>query len=138
MHAADEIESMLAVLLVATHDVAMEMLAGAKMTDTLTSAREQGALATKLLRAYAAQLEALARLRRGGEQRVIVQHVHEADGGQAAVVGAVEAGPGGVKIGEMRRIGVRAIQFFVQCSIAKKGTFQKNKGLLPKSKKSRL
>jgi len=46
-----------------------------------------------LLRTYTAQVEALARLRRGGEQRVIVQHVNVNEGGQA-IVGAVNH-PGG-------------------------------------------
>ena len=47
----------------------------------------------KLMRTYTAQVEALARLRRGGEQRVIVQHVNVNEGGQA-IVGAVSH-PGG-------------------------------------------
>jgi hypothetical protein len=50
--------------------------------------------ATKLQRTMAAQIEALARLRRGGEQNVIVKHVHDHDGGQA-IVGNVQAGGGG-------------------------------------------
>ena len=33
-------------------------------------------MAIKLLRTYTAQLEALAKLRRGGEQTVRVEHVH--------------------------------------------------------------
>ena len=48
-----------------------------------------GSLAVKLLRTYAAQVEALARLRHGGEQRVIVQHVNVNEGGQA-IVGTVK------------------------------------------------
>jgi hypothetical protein len=55
--------------------------------------QECGSLAVKLMRTYTAQVEALARLRRGGEQRVIVQHVNVNEGGQA-IVGAVNQ-PGG-------------------------------------------
>ncbi len=88
MRPADEIEAMLAVQMVATDDVAMDMLARAKRADRLPILQESGSLAVKLLRTYTAQLEALARLRRGGEQRVIVQHVHINEGGQA-IVGAV-------------------------------------------------
>ena len=42
----------------------------------------------KLLRTYTAQVEALAKLRRGGEQTVRVEHVHVYPGGQA-IVGSV-------------------------------------------------
>jgi hypothetical protein len=54
--------------------------------------------ATKLQRTMAAQIEALARLRRGGEQNVIIKHVHVHDGGQA-IVGNVQAGGGRDGIG---------------------------------------
>ena len=52
----DEIEAMLAVQMVATHETAMDMLMRAKQAD-LTSRRfrECGSLAVKLLRTYTAQ-----------------------------------------------------------------------------------
>jgi len=93
MRPTDEIEAMLAVQMVATHEVAMDMIARAKRADRMPILQESGSLAVKLLRTYTAQVEALARLRRGGEQRVIVQHVHINEGGQA-IVGAVSH-PGG-------------------------------------------
>jgi hypothetical protein len=93
MRPADEIEAMLAVQMVATHETAMDMLIRAKQADLMPTPQECGSLAVKLLRTYTAQVEALARLRRGGEQRVIVQHVNVNDGGQA-IVGAVN-NPGG-------------------------------------------
>jgi hypothetical protein len=73
LNPADEIEAMLAAQMVATHDVAMEMLTRAKQAEHMSQLQDCGALAVKLLRTYTAQVEALARLRRGGEQRVIVQ-----------------------------------------------------------------
>jgi hypothetical protein len=71
MRPADEIEAMLAVQMVATHGVAMDMLDRAKRADRMPILQESGSLAVKLLRTYTAtaQVEALARLRRGGEQR---------------------------------------------------------------------
>ena len=42
-------------------------------------------MAVKLLRTFALQAEALAKLRRGGEQTVRVEHVHVYPGGQAVV-----------------------------------------------------
>ena len=50
--------------------------------------------AVKLAKASAHLAETLARLQRGGEQRVIVQHVDVRDGGQA-IIGAVQP-PGGI------------------------------------------
>ena len=85
---ADEIEAMLALEMIATHETAMDMLMRAKHADLTPTLQECGSLAVKLLRTYTAQVEALARLRRGGEQRVIVQHVNVNEGGQA-IVGAV-------------------------------------------------
>lgn len=91
----NEMEAMLAIQMAATHEMAMEMLTRAKQTDLLPTLQECGSLAVKLLRTYAAQVDAFARLRRGGEQRVIVQHVNVSEGGQAAIVGAINKTGGG-------------------------------------------
>jgi hypothetical protein len=91
----NEIEAMLAVQMAATHDAAMHMLATAKNASTIPTIDSCGSLATKLLRTYALQVEALARLRRGGEQKVTVEHVHVYPGGQA-IVGNVQHSGGGV------------------------------------------
>src|ERR1700730_9186550 len=77
---ADEIEALLAVQMVASYETAMDMLIRAKNADIMPTLQECGSLATKLLRTYTAQIEALARVRRGGEQRVIVQHVSVNEG----------------------------------------------------------
>jgi hypothetical protein len=49
----------------------------------------------KLTRTFASQVEALKRYRSGGEQKMTVQHVHVAEGGQA-IVGNVNAPTQGV------------------------------------------
>ncbi len=49
--------------------------------------------AARLLRAYAAQVEALRRLRNGGSQLFRVEHVHVNEGGQA-LIGNVKSTPG--------------------------------------------
>ena len=49
--------------------------------------------AARLLRAYAAQVEALRRLRNGGSQTLRVEHVHVNEGGQA-IIGNVNSIPG--------------------------------------------
>ena len=48
----------------------------------------------KLGRTFTMQVEALKRYRSGGEQKVVVQHIYVAEGGQAAVVGAIAQGGG--------------------------------------------
>jgi hypothetical protein len=59
----------------------MDMLGRAKWSGSIDQMHTYGALATKLLRTYVMQPEALAKLKRGGEQTVRVEHVrvHEAD-----------------------------------------------------------
>lgn len=90
----DEMEALLAVQMFATHDLSMEMMRRAKQSSDLRSLAEYGTLATKLSRTMTAQIEALGKLRRGGEQTVRVEHVHVYEGGQA-VVGVVNQGGGG-------------------------------------------
>jgi hypothetical protein len=92
---ANEAEALLAVQMAATHNVAIEMLHRSKHSETREAMLSFGALGVKLLRTYTAQIEAFAKLRRGGEQKVIVEHVHVYPGGQA-IVGSVQQGPGRV------------------------------------------
>jgi hypothetical protein len=90
----NETEAMLAVQMAATHNAAMTMLAAAQQQGTQVSIEVAGNFAVKLLRTYTAQIEALAKLRRKGEQTVRVEHVHVHSGGQA-IVGHVNHSPGG-------------------------------------------
>ena len=88
-----EIEAMMATLLYATSDLALEMVVRAKQATDVTNLELSGNLAAKLLRSATAQAETLAKLRRGGEQTVRVEHVHVHAGGQA-IVGNVLPGGG--------------------------------------------
>lgn len=87
----NEIEGMLAVQMAATHQLAMTALARTANSNTAKSVEAYTNLATKMLRTYTTQLEALAKLRRGGSQKVTVEHVHVYEGGQA-IVGNVDTG----------------------------------------------
>lgn len=49
--------------------------------------------ATKLMSLFTSQKEALKKHRTGGQQKVVVEHVHVNDGGQA-IVGTVNVGGG--------------------------------------------
>lgn len=88
----DEIEGMLAIQMIAVHNMAMETMKIAMITGQPPQWVESNVNhATKMLRTFAAQMEALKRYRTGGQQKVIVEHVHVNEGGQA-IVGAVSTG----------------------------------------------
>ncbi|MCJ2011793.1 hypothetical protein [Methylobacterium sp. J-076] len=90
MRPESEIEGQLAVQMATTHQLAMDCLQKSSRASTLEHMEAHGNLAAKLLRTYTAQIEALAKLRRGGAQKVTVEHVHVYEGGQA-IVGTVGA-----------------------------------------------
>lgn len=95
----NEVEAMLAVQMAGTHAVAMEMLTKAKLASTTDQLERYGALATKLLRTYTTQIDALSKLRRKGEQTVRVEHVHVYEGGQAIVGNVTQGGRGHLENG---------------------------------------
>ncbi|HEX7822732.1 MAG TPA: hypothetical protein VF463_19185 [Sphingobium sp.] len=80
MKPENEVEAMLLGQMVASNDAAMRCLAtlGKGLNGEMW-----GNMAIKLMRTFTAQAEALAKLRRKGEQTVRVVHVHP--GGQAVV-----------------------------------------------------
>jgi hypothetical protein len=82
----DEIQGALAVQMACTHTTAMAVLAKLDVA-FLTERRVAsfGSAASRLLRAYAMQVEVLRRLRHGGHQYVRVEHVHINEGGQAVI-----------------------------------------------------
>lgn len=90
----DPVEGMLAIQMVATHSAAMRYLRMASL-DEQTPQRMDWHInrATKLLRTYTAQIEALNRHRSKGRQSMTVKHVHVHEGGQA-IVGNVAQGGG--------------------------------------------
>jgi hypothetical protein len=90
----DEIEAMLTSQMVVTHALAMDFMGRARRAEHVAQLDSCGGMAVKLLRTFTAQAEALAKLRRGGEQTVRVEHVHVHAGGQA-VVGNVNQREGG-------------------------------------------
>lgn len=90
-----ELEAMLAAQMVATHHLAMRQLSGLTHSEEIAHHEMYGNLGNKLLRTFTMQMEALAKLRRGGEQIVKYVHVHE--GGQAVVAGTINQHPRGEK-----------------------------------------
>ena len=86
----NELETALALQMVATHDLSMDLMRRTKMATTRDAMMDYGNLATKLTRTFTAQLKALADHRRGGEQ--VVRHIHVYQGGQAVVAETVNVG----------------------------------------------
>jgi hypothetical protein len=89
----NEMEALLGVQMV-TADIgarkAFELMNRANLPEGIA---QLGGLANKYMRTFTAQVEALAKLRRGGEQ--IVKHVHVYEGGQAVVAGTINQHQGG-------------------------------------------
>jgi hypothetical protein len=92
----NEVEAMLASQMAMTHVLTMQAMSRAHWAEHIPEYQAAGSFAIKLSRTFTMQMEALAKLRRGGEQTVRVEHVHVHNGGQA-IVGAVNhPGGGGV------------------------------------------
>ena len=87
----NEIEGMLAVQMVSTHNAAMECLRRATVPGLPPELRDQNLKhAAKLMSIYVQQMEALDKRRGKGQQKITVEHVNVHAGGQA-IVGNVEA-----------------------------------------------
>jgi hypothetical protein len=85
----DEVECALVIQMACTHSAAMAVLS--RLGGGHRPGRNVAAMASaasRLLRAYTTQVEALRRLRSGGSQFVRVEHVYVNQGGQA-VIGAI-------------------------------------------------
>jgi hypothetical protein len=87
----NELEGTLAQQMAGIHALTCEMLGRAKTTDRTDHIQLYGNLAIKLARTYTAQIEALSKMRRGGEQ--VVRHIHvDNRGGQAVIAETVNNG----------------------------------------------
>ena len=90
----DTVEANLAVQMAAIHAATMKSAVGLAGSKTWESWDRQERALNRLSRTFAAQVEALKRYRSKGEQRVYVERVNVAEGGQA-IVGNVATGDGG-------------------------------------------
>jgi hypothetical protein len=91
----DQIEAMLAAQIAAVHMASMTFARRLAHIENIPQQDSASNAFNKLTRTFAAQVEALKRYRSGGEQKMTVQHVHVAEGGQA-IVGNVNAPTEGV------------------------------------------
>ena len=88
----NEVETMLAAQMIGVHNMAMRTMGLAMLGgQTLQGKESNGNLATKMLRTFIAQMETLHKIRTGGQQKMIIEHVNVNEGGQA-IVGTVNQG----------------------------------------------
>ena len=78
-------EAMLAIQMVGVHFQTAELLSKAAKYDSFIAKEQYLKLALKMSRLFATQLETLKKIRSKGEQRMVVEHVHVHNGGQAIV-----------------------------------------------------
>lgn len=88
----DSIEAKLCLQAHTLHAQGMQYLSKAENSNTLPQSDFYMKNALKLLKLHNETVEALNRHRRGGTQRVLVQHVQVNDGGKAVVGGVFEGG----------------------------------------------
>jgi hypothetical protein len=91
----DEIEAMLGAQMAAVHMASMTFARRLAHVENIPQQDAAQNAFNKLARTFAAQMSALKEYRSKGEQKMTVQHVHVADGGQA-IVGNVNAPAEGV------------------------------------------
>ncbi len=85
------LEGMLAVQMVAVHNLAMRMLGRAAHAESKDAAHAAINSATKLNRTFIAQMEALNKHRGNYLQKIVVEHVTVNEGGKA-IVGSIQQG----------------------------------------------
>ena len=89
----DEFEGMLAIQMIGVHNVAMAAIRRGMLKDqTFVGIQANADRATKMLRTFAVQMEALKKYRTSGPQKTIVENVNVNEGGQA-IVGTVNQNP---------------------------------------------
>jgi hypothetical protein len=91
----DPLEAMLAVQMVAVQFSSMRHTRSMLTCDTIDQLDIQERVVNKLMRTFTSQMEALRKHRNGGNQKVVVEHVHVHSGGQAIVGNVTHGGRGG-------------------------------------------
>ena len=93
--AQNSLEKMLAHQMAACHHMAMKLSARAIDEDDTVEQTRLVNTSARLMRTFQESLLTLQRLRTGGKQTVVVQHVNITEGGQAVIAGKVGRGTDG-------------------------------------------
>lgn len=92
----DQVEAMLSVEMIATHNLSMELVRTATRETCGITIQHYCDLANKTLRTFALQMETLGKYRNKSNQKIVVEHVTVSEGGQAIVGSEINQG-GGIK-----------------------------------------
>jgi hypothetical protein len=84
----NELEAMVICQMAVTHALTMRSFGNLNRSNEIQQQDSNALAIARLTKAFTSQVDALAKLRRGGEQRVVVEHVHVHAGAQA-IVGTV-------------------------------------------------
>ncbi|WP_019564374.1 hypothetical protein [Agrobacterium sp. 10MFCol1.1] len=95
----DNLEALLATQMATVHMAAMRHSRSMLTSDTFEQLDIHERTVNKLMRTFTIQMEALRKHRNGGNQKVVVEHVHVHSGGQAIVGNVTHGGRGGNKKG---------------------------------------
>ena len=90
----DAFEGLLISQMVAAQNQVMSCFQHAEKAKFIDHREMHLRFADRFMRTFTAQMETLSKYRRGGQQKVIVEHVHVNEGGQA-IIGTVEHQGGG-------------------------------------------
>ena len=88
----NELETTMAVQMIAANEAVLMCFERSRTAQSIEHAAAYSNMANKAMRSFALHAEAIAKLRRGGEQ--VVKHVHVNEGGQAVIAGTVNTGRG--------------------------------------------
>jgi hypothetical protein len=91
----DQLETMLGAQMAAVHQLAMDFARRLGNTEDLIVQEHHERTFNKLTRTFAAQVECLKKYHSTGEQRMVVEHLNVAQGGQAVVAGNITTGGAG-------------------------------------------
>ena len=86
----NELEATMALQMVAANEAAQFSFGRSRRAEFIEHASAYANMGNKAMRSFALHAEAIAKMRRGGEQ--VVRHVHVNDGGQAVIAGTVNTG----------------------------------------------
>jgi hypothetical protein len=86
----NELEATMALQMLAANEAALMCFERSRAAKYMEHAAPYSNMANKAMRSFALHAEALAKIRRGGEQ--VVRHVHVNEGGQAVIAGTVNTG----------------------------------------------
>ncbi|WP_311272120.1 MULTISPECIES: hypothetical protein [unclassified Rhizobium] len=90
----NHLEAMLAFQMATVHVLSLRHARSMVTSETIDQLDIQERVVNKLMRTFTAQMEALRKHRNGGNQKVVVEHVHVHSGGQAIVGNVTHGGRG--------------------------------------------